>query len=101
MVLPLEFDSIPWESPQPGLYQKLIEKDGRALRLAKFTHYFIEEGWCEKPHEGVIIKGELIVQFEDTSVTYREGEDLNIPPERHKVTVVSKSVCLTIEKSFQ
>jgi len=76
----VDFDSIPWTSPMPGARSKAVQQNGRQLRLVEFTKEFVEPDWCKRGHIGILLEGELEIDFSGTVVTYRAGDGMFIPP---------------------
>jgi hypothetical protein len=95
----VDFESIPWESPAPGLRFKAYKRDGRSLRLAEFTREFVEPDWCIKGHAGYVLAGEIEVDFRGKKVVLRAGDGLFIPPgskHGHKARAITDSVTLVL-----
>jgi quercetin dioxygenase-like cupin family protein len=78
-MLAVNFDELPWESPVPGARFKSFSRDGKILRLVEFTNEFVESHWCEKGHIGVVLSGELEIDFKGKVVRYPEGTAIFIP----------------------
>src|SRR3954464_9578449 len=87
----IAFAALPWESPMEGMRVKRFERDGRTIRLVEFTDRFVEPGWCEKGHSGLVLEGALALELVDGRVEQlRAGDGLSVPasPEgRHKAVV--------------
>ncbi|MDH4216561.1 MAG: cupin domain-containing protein [Gallionella sp.] len=75
----VNFDELPWESPMPGAQFKSFARDGKKLRIAEFTREFVEPHWCEKGHAGIVLSGELEIDFNGKVVRYLEGAAILIP----------------------
>ena len=93
----IEFDKQEWESSLPGARFKAFRRDGKQLRLVEFTSEFVEPGWCEKGHLGIVLSGELEIAFQGHSVRYPEGSGIFIPPgpaNGHKARAVNARVRL-------
>jgi hypothetical protein len=69
----INFDELQWASSLPGARFKSFSRDGKILRIVEFTHEFVEPHWCEKGHVGVVLNGELEIDFKDKVVRYPEG----------------------------
>jgi len=96
-VFSIEFEKLEWESPLPGARSKAFRRNGKQLRLVEFTSAFVEPHWCEKGHLGIVLSGELEVDFKDQVVRYPEGSAIFIPsgPESgHKARAVTPVVRL-------
>ena len=89
------FDSLDWQSPAPGLRFKIYRAGNKQLRLLEHSQEFIEPDWCVKAHTGLVLKGELEIDFHGQVVLYPEGSGLFIPAgEKHKGHPVTSSVLL-------
>jgi quercetin dioxygenase-like cupin family protein len=75
----VDFDQLEWQSPLPGARFKAHREQGRQIRLVEFTSEFVEPVWCEKGHVGLVLEGELEVDFHGERVCYRPGEGIFIP----------------------
>jgi len=78
-MLAVNFDELPWQSPMQGARFKSFSRDGKTLRLVEFTNEFVEPHWCEKGHIGVVLSGELEIDFKGKVVRYPEGTAIFIP----------------------
>ena len=93
----IEFDKIPWESPQKGIQQKTLLKDHKQIRLVMFDDQFEEIDWCTKEHIGFIIEGQLNVNFIEGSKIFNKGNGLCIPENHpHKVKMAKKKTAKVI-----
>jgi hypothetical protein len=76
----VDFESIAWQEPAPGVRFKTHDQDGRRLRLAEFTRDFVEFDWCTKGHIGYVLEGEMEIDFRGRVVAFHAGDGLFIPP---------------------
>lgn len=87
----IAFAALPWESPMEGMRVKRFERDGRSIRLVEFTETFVEPGWCEKGHSGMVLEGALALVFlDERTEQLSAGDGLYVPPApegRHKAVV--------------
>lgn len=74
----IEFASIPWDSPSPGVRQKIITGHDKCLRLVEYSQA-MPPHWCEKGHFGYILEGSLEIQFADAGLVFRPGDGVFIP----------------------
>ncbi|MEK6258661.1 MAG: cupin domain-containing protein [Planctomycetota bacterium] len=91
------FDQIEWQSSQPGVRFKVAGDGSRPARLVEFTNEFVEREWCEKGHAGLVLSGELEIDFSGQVVRYPEGSALLIPGgtrHAHKARVLTPVVRL-------
>jgi len=75
----INFEKLQWESPMPGARFKSFTRGGKKLRIAEFTSEFVEPHWCEKGHIGIVLSGELEIDFRGKVVRYPEGTAIFIP----------------------
>lgn len=68
-----EFSKLAWEVAAPGARFKAFRQNGKQLRLVEFTNDFIEHDWCENGHIGIVLNGELEVEFKNQVLRYPEG----------------------------
>ena len=76
---PIIFDEIDWQSPQSGMRCKVFQDGTRQLRLVEFTPEFVEACWCEKAHVGLVLSGDLDIDFSGQAIRFSEGSALSIP----------------------
>ncbi len=89
------FDQMEWESPQPGMRCKVFRQESTQLRLVEFSDAFVEAQWCEKGHAGLVLSGELEIDFSGRVVRFPEGSALLIPagaPHAHKARALAPTV---------
>ena len=96
----VDFDSLPWEMPAPGIRQKSIIHGSRRMRLVELPSGYTETDWCTKGHAGYVLDGEMHLTLKDGStVTYRRGDGMFIPAgaeHKHKPTVISKTFRIVV-----
>jgi quercetin dioxygenase-like cupin family protein len=79
----VDFDQLEWQAPLAGARFKAHREHGRQIRLVEFTSDFVEPVWCEKGHVGLVLEGELEVDFRGERQRYRPGEGIFIPAGAH------------------
>jgi quercetin dioxygenase-like cupin family protein len=97
LVPAIEFDQMAWENTAPGARFKIFRQNGKQLRLVEFTNEFVEPAWCEKGHVGIVLAGELEVEFKDRVLRYPEGAAIFIQSGQeygHKARAVTSTVRL-------
>jgi quercetin dioxygenase-like cupin family protein len=77
--IPIDFESLQWESPLPGARFKAYKHGGKQLRLLEFSAEFVDPDWCEKAHAGFVLEGTLEVDFNGRAVVYPQGSGIFIP----------------------
>ncbi|HUU71967.1 MAG TPA: hypothetical protein VMW70_05025 [Burkholderiales bacterium] len=93
----LDFENTQWEHPLPGCRFKSIIKDNRQVRLLEFTSDFIEPDWCRKGHTGVVLEGDLEIDFQGRIEQFPQGSALLIPAGdggAHKARALTKRALL-------
>lgn len=70
----VDFETIQWQSVAPGARHKMVERDGKRIRLVELTDSFIENDWCLKGHVGYLIEGELEFTFESGTERLKPGD---------------------------
>ena len=81
----IDFESMLWETPAPGVKFKAYEQSGRKLRLVEFSKEFVEPDWCTKGHIGYILEGQVEIDFDGNIIVFGPGDGIFIPAgEKHK-----------------
>jgi hypothetical protein len=91
----IDFESLPWESPMPGIRFKAHKQNGKVLRLVEFSKDFVEPDWCRKGHIGYILQGEMEINFNGNLVVFRAGDGVFIlseDEEKHMGKVISDTM---------
>jgi hypothetical protein len=86
----INFDSLAWASPAPGIRFKAFTYAGQKLRLLEFSKGFIEPDWCLKAHIGLVLEGTMDLDFNGTIVHFSKGDGIFIPggeKSKHKAKV--------------
>jgi len=98
----IDFEAMPWETSEPGVRQKAVQRNGQRLRLVEFIRGEIEPDWCTAGHIGYVLAGEMRIDFDGCVTHFFSGDGLIIPEgqdSRHKVLVVSEVVKLVLVES--
>jgi quercetin dioxygenase-like cupin family protein len=91
----IPFESMEWQNAAPGLRFKVYRSGNKQMRLLEHSQEFVEPDWCMKAHSGLVLKGELEIDFHGRKVRFPEGSGLSIPPgEKHKGHPITSSVLL-------
>ncbi|MEJ2196842.1 MAG: hypothetical protein P8X73_18565 [Ignavibacteriaceae bacterium] len=86
------FSKLDWENPQSDVRYRKYRSGGKRLRLVVFDKSFEEQYWCLTGHIGLVIKGEIEIDFNGNVVHYEAGNAIFILPgeaHKHKVKAVS------------
>jgi len=95
----IDFESVQWDAPAPGVRSKSFIRNGKKLRLVEFSHEFTEQEWCIKGHIGYVLEGELEIAFINRVETFVAGDGIFIAggdDERHKAKVITPLVRLLL-----
>jgi glyoxylate utilization-related uncharacterized protein len=98
----IDFTSMPWESPAPGIRFKAFIAEGKKLRLLEFTSELFEKDWCLKGHLGYVLEGRMTIDYVGEVIEYRAGDGLFIPEgEKHKARIApgERALLVMFEKS--
>jgi len=90
----IDFSSLDWESPMDGVRHKAFIHAGKRVRLVEYTRA-MPAHWCEKGHYGLILEGEMEIEFEDGILLFKQGDGVFIPDgavHRHKARVLTEIV---------
>lgn len=79
----VDFNSIPWETAAAGFRFKAFKGGDCQLRMVEITREFVETDWCEKCHFGIVLEGELVIDFDGNLVSYEKGDGVYIPAGEH------------------
>ena len=88
----VDFSTIEWQSPVPGVRFKPFVQGNRRMRLVEYTSDFVEPDWCAKGHIGYVIEGRFEIDFNGRGVQYAPGDGIFIPPgeeHKHKARILS------------
>ena len=86
----IHFENLNWESPKEGVEQKIYSVGNKRLRLLKFHDNFVEEEWCLASHVGLVLEGEMKIDFNGVIKNYKKGDGLWInegESSKHKVLI--------------
>lgn len=90
----VDFDTLPWISPIPGVREKFLVQNGVKLRLVEYAQSMTPH-WCSKGHAGQILTGEFEIQFDWGTEILTAGDAVLIPAgdtHRHRARALSETV---------
>ena len=90
----VNFDDIEWESPIEGVKYKKYKYNNKQMRLIEYTHE-MPPHWCETGHYGLILEGEMEIEYPDEKIIYKKGDGVFIPDgaeHKHRGRVITESV---------
>lgn len=84
----IDFENADWEPTLDGTARlKRVVRGGKTFRLVELTPATVHTHWCEIGHVGLIVEGELEINFDGDVQVFRAGDALNIPhgeKDRHR-----------------
>ena len=90
----INFNNIGWESPIEGVKCKTYNHNNKQMRLIEYTKE-MPPHWCEKGHYGMILEGEMEIEYPNEKIIYKKGDGVFIPDgaeHKHKGRVITESV---------
>lgn len=93
----IKFNEIPWEITPSGARFKVHKEGTRQLRLLEFGRDLNHPDWCVTGYIGYLLEGELEIEFDDETITYKAGDGIWISAgenHRHRPQTVSKKVLI-------
>ena len=98
----IDFSTVAWESPMPGVRHKVVVEGDVKLRLVEYTPEMAPH-WCSNGHAGQILEGTFEIEFEGGTQVFNTGDGVLIPSgeeHRHKARVLSEVVrAIFVEKA--
>ena len=93
----IDFESMPWEKPAVGVGFKAYQQGGKKLRLVEFTREFVEPDWCTKGHIGLILEGQMEIDFDGNVITFGPGDGVFIlAGQKHKGRILTGKVKIVL-----
>jgi len=98
----IDFSGVDWEPALEGTARlKRVLRGGKVFRLVEMTPASEHPEWCEVGHTGMIVEGELEIDFGGDKTVFRAGDALFIPAgtkDRHRPRALSdRAVMFLIE----
>ena len=90
----IDFKKLDWETPVKGVRNKTFQYGNKQLRLVEYTEE-MPPHWCKKGHYGLVLNGELEIEYENEKIVYKSGDGVFIPDgenHKHKGRVLTESV---------
>jgi len=80
----IDFNTMDWTSPAPGIRAKACQPNGTQLRLVEYTPE-MEPHWCPKGHIGYVLEGRMEITIADAVMEFNAGDGVFLPPgEKHQ-----------------
>ena len=86
----IDFAHLDWQIPAPGARHKRYRRGRRMVRLLEFNDQFDPADWCLKGHVGLVLSGQVTIEFDDEQIVYSAGDALFLEHgeiDRHKTRV--------------
>jgi hypothetical protein len=86
----IDFGKLSWRKKSPGAPEKRYTRNGRVLRLVRYTDQFNDKGWCAKGHIGMVLSGRIVIEFGNEKVEYNAGDAIFIGAgdhDKHKAVI--------------
>ncbi len=94
----LAFDDVDWEPALGGTARlKRIVNDGKGFRMVELTPKTVHAHWCEIGHIGMIVEGDLEIDFDGDKINMHAGDAISIPDgvkDRHRPRAISDRVVM-------
>lgn len=93
------FDDMEWTVTADGAREKVVERDGRRVRLVELTEAFVHADWCSTGHLVSVLDGTLELTFSGRVETIEAGDLCSIPSgyeHRHKPRAVTPVVQMLV-----
>ena len=74
----IDFGKLSWRNKAPGAPEKRYARNGRVIRLVRFTDRFSETDWCRKGHIGMVLSGRMVIDFGNEQIEFKAGDALFI-----------------------
>jgi len=96
------FSNVDWEPTLGGTARlKRVARAGKVLRLLELTLASEHPDWCEVGHVGMIVEGDLEIDFDGEKIVFQAGDALVIPQgakDRHRPRALTeRAVMFLIE----
>ena len=84
----VDFAKLAWRKKGQGAPEKRYTRNGRGLRLVRYTDQFNEPDWCNTGRVGMVLSGRMVIAFGNEKVEYKAGDALFITPsDKHKAEI--------------
>lgn len=86
----IDFGKLTWRKKAQGAPERRYTRNGKAIRLVRYTDEFNDMDWCEKGHIGMVLSGRIVIEFNNEKVEYKAGDALFINAgerDKHKAEI--------------
>jgi quercetin dioxygenase-like cupin family protein len=90
----IDFDKFNYETPIEGVKQKVFTEGKKQIRIVEYRKE-MQLHWCEKGHYGLVLEGEMEIEFPEEKINYKPGDGVFIPygvEHKHKAKALTESV---------
>ncbi len=94
----VDFDSIEWQTPMPGVRHKCFHAGGTKLRLVEYFPE-MEPHWCTVGHFGQVLVGTFEIEFDHGTEIFEAGDGVAIP-EGHKYRHRARAMSTVVRAIF-
>jgi quercetin dioxygenase-like cupin family protein len=96
----VDFETVPWDEPMPGVRHKVVNRGNVKLRLVEYAKE-MEPHWCNRGHVGMVLEGQFEIRYDSGTEVYGPGDGVMIPSgdeHRHTGVVLTDTVqCVFVE----
>jgi quercetin dioxygenase-like cupin family protein len=94
----IDFSGVDWEPALAGTARlKRVLRGGKVFRLVEMTPASLHPEWCEVGHTGMIVEGDIEIDFDGDKTIFHAGDALCIPAgtnDRHRPRALSDSAVM-------
>lgn len=93
------FDDLEWTDTADGAREKVLDRDGKHIRLVELADRFVHAEWCSTGHLVSVLDGTLELTFSGRIETIEAGDLCSIPSgyeHRHKPRAVTPVVLMLV-----
>ncbi|MFC1639489.1 cupin domain-containing protein [Gemmatimonadota bacterium] len=98
----VDFETVLWQIPMPGVRHKFVNRDNVKLRLVEYAKE-MEPHWCSRGHVGMVLEGRFEIRYDTVTEVYKPGDGVLIPSgeqHRHMGVVLTDTVlCVFVEET--
>ncbi len=91
----VEFNTVSWQTAPSGARFKVHKEGSMQLRLLEFGRDLNHPDWCVMGHIGFLLEGEMEIEFDDETLSFKTGDGIIIPAGesyRHRPKAISEKV---------
>ena len=88
----IDFDELEWKTPIEGVRERSLVQNNLKMRIVEYGQS-MPPHWCEKGHYGLVLEGEMEIEYDTERILYRKGDGVFIPDgnrDRHRARVLTE-----------